>query len=98
MSAYQPEGILFFRGRDDVIGFMNDFGSHWDGYRVDIAEVGAVDHETVLVSGRQIGRGLSSGLEISEPVYVAVRIRDGRIAGTYWHVKRDQALAAAGLG
>lgn len=97
MSAYQPEGQLAFRGRKDVIAFMNEFGSHWDPYWVEVDEVSAVNDDVVLVSGRQIGTGRSSGLKISEPVFVAIRLREGLICGHFWHVDRNEALAAAGL-
>ncbi len=97
MSAYQPEGVLAFRGREEVVDFMNEFGSHWDPYLVEVEEVREVGRDLVLVSGRQIGTGRTSGLEISEPLHVAIRLRDGRIAAHHWHVEREKALSAAGL-
>ena len=57
----------------------------------------ALEEDLVLVYGRQVGVGRTSGLEISEPVFVAIRLRDGMISGHHWHVDRDQALAGAGL-
>jgi ketosteroid isomerase-like protein len=97
MSAYQPEGVLAFNGRPDVIRFMNEFGSDWESYRVDVEDVRALSDEVVLVSGRQIGKGRASGVEISEPLYVAILMRDGRIAAHHWHVERAAALARLGL-
>jgi ketosteroid isomerase-like protein len=97
MSGYLPEGVLVFCGRKDVIGFMVEFGSQWEGYRVEVDDVSAVDDDVVLVSGRQIGKGRSSGLEISESMFVAIRLSGGRIAAHHWHIARDHALAAAGL-
>ena len=75
------------------------FPSHAEefGYEGDILVDYAVNDDVVLVSGRQIGTGRSSGLKISEPLFVAIRLREGLICGHFWHVDRNEALAAAGL-
>jgi len=97
MSAYLPEGVTSFVGRERVIRFMIEFGSQWENYRVEADEVRPVSDDAVLVAGRQVGAGASSGLEISEPVFIVMRLRDDEITGQYWHVDRNKALEAAGL-
>ena len=97
MSAYQPEGQLTFVGREQVVRFMVEFGSHWENYRVEADEVEPLGDDAVLVAGRQIGTGVTSGLEISEPVFIVLRLHGDQIAGQYWHVDREKALEAARL-
>ncbi|CAN5527838.1 hypothetical protein BH20ACT15_BH20ACT15_03240 [soil metagenome] len=95
MSAYLPEGVVRFEGRRQVIGFMADFVSQWESYRVEPDAVEALDDGLVLVSGRQVGMGRGSGLEISEPVFIVNQVRDGKVIGTHWHVDREKALEGA---
>jgi ketosteroid isomerase-like protein len=96
MSAYLPEGVKYVSGRTQVIRFMIEFGAQWENYRVEPEQFEALDG-AVLVSGRQVGTGASSGLEVSEPVFIVLRFRDREITGQHWHVERSQALDAAGL-
>lgn len=97
MSAYLPEGVLVFAGRADVVGFMAEFSAQWQTYRVEVDEVSGLDADTVLVAGRQLGAGATSGLEIAEPVFVVIRLRGEQISGQYWHVDLSKALEAAGI-
>jgi ketosteroid isomerase-like protein len=97
MSGYMPEGVVRFEGRHEVIGYMVEFESQWESYRVEPEAVEALDGGVVLVSGRQIGVGTASGLEISEPVFIVNQVRDGKVIGTHWHVDREKALENAGL-
>lgn len=97
MSAYLPEGVTFFAGRERVVRFMVEFASQWENYRVEADEVAPVGDDAVLVAGRQIGSGAASGLEISEPVFIVIRWKGDQITGHHWHVDRSKALEAAGL-
>jgi hypothetical protein len=51
----------------------------------------------VLVTGRQYGKGRSSGIETEMTFFAAWTFRDGLVARLRWDSDREQALEAAGL-
>ena len=97
LSGYMPEGVVTYEGRDDVRRYLADFSSMWMTYRVEVESVTSPSDSVVLISGRQVGIGSVSGLEIAEPVHVVNRLRAVEIAESHWHVDREEALRAAGL-
>jgi len=98
MSAYMPGGSELHRGRDDVLAYLADFTSQWRNYHVDVEELSELPGGDVILSGRQTGIGGTSGVEIDETVHIVLRFRGEEVAGSYWHVRREGALQAAGLG
>ena len=98
MSAYTPgQGVVTTRGRDRVLEYVAEFASQWDPYRVEVDEVVSLGDDTVLVSGRQIGVGRGSGIEVSDVAFVVNRLHDGQVAAVHWRIDRDEALEAVGL-
>lgn len=47
--------------------------------------------------GRQLGIGRSSGVEVTQSLYIVFRFADERLTEMHWHMSREGALEAAGL-
>ncbi len=98
MSAYTPaQGVVTTCGRDQVLEYVSEFATQWDPYRVEVDEVVSLGDDTVLVSGRQIGIGRGSGIEVSDVAFVVNRLRNGQIVAVHWRLDRNEALEAVGL-
>jgi ketosteroid isomerase-like protein len=97
-TGYVPEGVLTFRGRERFLRWLGEFFSQWRDYRVEAEELTELGDDAILIAGRQIGTGASSGVEITEPVFIVLVFREGKIVGNHWHVDRGEALMAAGFG
>lgn len=98
MSAYTPgQGVVTTHGRDRVLEYVSEFAAQWDPYRVEVEQVVSLGDDTVLVSGRQIGIGRGSGIEVSDAAFVVNRLHDGQVVAVHWRIDRDEALEAVGL-
>ena len=97
MTAYMPEGEVQLSGREAVLAYLRDFARQWADYRVIAEELTWLSEDTVLLAGTQVGIGRGSGVEISEPLFVVTKLRDGRITASHWHVDRARVLELAGL-
>jgi ketosteroid isomerase-like protein len=97
MTAYMPEGVARYRGREAILAYLREFTDQWRHYRVETEAIDQTPDGVVVVSGRQLGTGRMSGIEIADPVHVAHVLRGDEIVGWHWHVEREKALEAAGV-
>jgi ketosteroid isomerase-like protein len=79
---------------------MRGWLAAWDEWHLKATEYRELDEERILVFGRGVGRGRTSGLEIGQLVTDGANlfeVHDGKVTRlvTYWD--RDDALADLGL-
>jgi uncharacterized protein len=84
-------------GMDGLRHMLADRDEIWDDFRTEPDEF--VDGgDRVVVTGRWIGRGRGSGIEVEQPTVHVFTLRDGRVVR--WelgHTSRREALEAVGL-
>lgn len=97
-SGAQPEGQAEAVGIDGVTGFMRRFLTQWDLYRVKVAALEDLGGGRFLGTGTQHGKGSGSGMDITAPVHVAVRMKGGKIEVLHLFLARDEALEALEVG
>ena len=85
-----------YSGRDAVIEASRHYWGTWDDYRVVVEELIEAGSSVVVV-GREIGRGKGSGVPIQRQVAQLWTLHRGRIIR--WEIFPDKAAAleAAGL-
>jgi ketosteroid isomerase-like protein len=85
-------------GRDALSADWRDWLGAWDDYRFVPEEILEGTEETVVVFGRESGRGKDSGIEVRSRRTIAVyELRDGKIVHFKAYLDRAEALQAAGL-
>ena len=92
----EVEGNAYFRGHSGVRDWWEALLAIFPDFRVEVTEVRDFG-DRVIVAARLHGHGLDSGVPIDEKLWMAGRVRDGRV--TWWHnfVSEAEALEAAGL-
>jgi ketosteroid isomerase-like protein len=92
----EVEGDAYFRGHSGVREWWEALLAVFPDFRVEVLEVRDFG-DRVIVGVRVHGHGLDSGVPIDEKLWMASRVRDGRV--TWWRnfVSEGEALEAAGL-
>jgi ketosteroid isomerase-like protein len=94
-SATQPEGQIEAAGIAGLAQFMQRFLLDWDPYSVELHGLDDLGGGRFVASATQHGVGKSSGMDLTAPVHIAIRMRDGRIAQLEFFLhSREDALAA----
>jgi ketosteroid isomerase-like protein len=79
---------------------LDDFGAatreSWNWVRIEPEEIRELDSELALVAGELRGEGRATGAETHAPVWVLVRLREGRVAEIRTFLSEDDAMEAAG--
>ena len=86
-----------FRGREQLLQAVADWlatVSHW---RIEVEDLIEGSQGRVLLVGRVVARGRSSGAPIHQPIFTAVTVRSGKIARIDDHTEKAKALEAAWL-
>jgi ketosteroid isomerase-like protein len=90
-------GVESVRGREAMRRFLTrDLFDGFDQFRAEpfsFEDLG----DFVLVMGRYIGRGESSGIEMDQRVATLYELRDGKTVTMRDYATREEALKAAGL-
>jgi ketosteroid isomerase-like protein len=107
LRLYAPDHVLTtdwgtgdqrtYRGLEGFRQALEDTAEAWDDFRNDVEEVVDAGDDVVVAMLRASGRGRASGTPVSRRVGVLIRLREGRIVSTDYHVTPEDALAAAGL-
>jgi ketosteroid isomerase-like protein len=84
------------RGHDAYREFVADWLESWDTYRLEVADF-TQNGDRVLVDLIQSGRGRGSGVEVSEPLFNVLTMREGEVSRFEIYPSRDDAVRAAGL-
>ena len=95
-----PTGVSIgkevYRGHDEVQKGFALWRDAWETYRFEPTEF--LDHgDHVVVSGRNIGRGRGSGVEVNVETFSVLTLRNGKIIRMRNFDDRAAALEAAGL-
>jgi ketosteroid isomerase-like protein len=77
-----------------------EFLNAWEGHRVEADEYRELDAERVLVLGRFVAQGKTSGLDLQQTRTAGANVfhvRDGKVTRLVIYFDRDRALADLGL-
>jgi ketosteroid isomerase-like protein len=91
-----PEGELVFRGRDgmdELIALLRETWREWRFEPEEFLDAG----DQVVVLGRIVGQGDSSGAPVEFETTHVVSVREGRATSIQIYRKRSEALAVTGL-
>ena len=91
----QLEGTSY-RGPEGLRRFWADLNADWEDLRLPIGEARALG-DRVLVIGRLIARGRTSGVELDVPIGQLWELRDGLVVRMKAFSDPDEALRAAGF-
>jgi ketosteroid isomerase-like protein len=99
VETFMPDSreAVTLQGLDQFEGFVRDWLTQWQEYRVTGEDFREVEADKVLVSGRQIATGHRSGVGVESPAFAVWTFRGGRVVKLTLHYDRADALAAAGV-
>ena len=86
-----------YRGREQVIGFLESFFEAWDELHWDVQEIIDVDSEHVLVVNKVRMRGRASGAVVQAVGNQVWTVRNGKLERVKVYQSKSEALEAAGL-
>ena len=92
--VFSPET---FRGREQLLRAVADWLETVSDWRVAVEQLIDGSWDRVLMIGRVVARGKGSGTPVHEPIFVAVTVRNRKIARIEDHTERAKALKAVGL-
>ncbi len=85
-----------YRGREGAEAVRATVSDTWEDFRIvgdDFRDLG----DTVLVFGRQEGRGRGSSVPVDAPIGMVFDFREGKISRCRSYLDHGEALKAAGL-
>ena len=85
-----------YRGHDGVRAFFVDWVGAFEDWGYEALELMDAG-DAVVAQLRQWGRGKGSGAEVEIKIWQVWTIRDGEVVRSSHHLRREQALEAAGL-
>ncbi len=83
-------------GTDGVFQFFRDMSESWAEWGFEVERARDLGHH-VLITGRQVGRGRASGIEVDSPRACVVALRDGAVTELRYFAEPADALEAVGL-
>jgi uncharacterized protein len=86
-----------WHGPEGVQGALATWQGAWQDFRYEIQELIDCDGDKVLLAALQTGRGLVSGVSVSEENFCVFTLQGGRIVRQEMFRHRPEALEAAGL-
>ena len=96
IPSYYPDERPVFQGRDGLVRYvawLRDSWSAWRPWPERFFDAG----DRVVVFGRIVAKGRSSGVPIEFPNALVVTIRNGRMTSMQVYPDRPEALKAVGL-
>jgi 2-(1,2-epoxy-1,2-dihydrophenyl)acetyl-CoA isomerase len=91
-------GVEAVSGRDPVLRFgFEEIPDAIQDARVEVEELSDLGEGRVLLVGRYLGRGKSSGIDVDVRIASIHRLRAGMIVSVRDYASREEALEAAGL-
>ena len=85
-----------FHGPEGVVRSLAEWLEPWEEHTIEAEEFTEVGDEVLAVI-HLVGRGVGSGMEIDQRFFQVYAVRDGRVIRMVEFIRRDEALAAAGL-
>ena len=95
-----PEGLPgggVRRGVVDIRRFFDELLSIGDDWRAEVDSIEAVGSDRVLMRGRSVLTGKSSGMHLEDPLFQLFEIEGGRVRRVLTFRSEEEALRAAGL-
>ena len=92
-----PEDGTTYRGRDGVRQRLEEWLESFGEYRYEVQRILDCGGDDVLVVGREVGTGATSGAEVRAVDYELLTIRNGLIVRIREFYDEGNALEAAGL-
>jgi ketosteroid isomerase-like protein len=86
-----------FRGREAMLRAATDFLHAVDDWKIDVDEIVDAGDDQVFLAERVSARGKGSGAPFEQHLFVALRVRHGKIAQIHDYAERAEALKAVGL-
>ena len=86
-----------FRGRDELLRAAADWIETVGDWRVEVEELIDGAEDRVLAILRVVARGRGSGAPAGQRAFVAVTVRNGKVARMDDNTERAEGLEAAGL-
>jgi ketosteroid isomerase-like protein len=86
-----------FQGREAILRVATDFLHSVDDWKIDVDEIVDAGDDEVFLAERVSGRGKGSGTPFEQHLFVALRVRHGKVAQIYDYTERAEALKAVGL-
>jgi ketosteroid isomerase-like protein len=83
------------RGAEGIRQFFSDLDEPWESFRVDVEEYREIGEQVVCVT-RLRAKGRGSGVELDQPVAMALWFRDGKLARAQSFLDLEAAVEAAG--
>jgi ketosteroid isomerase-like protein len=84
------------QGREQVLQYVRSWSEAFDRWQWESSQLVDVE-DYVVVSGRVVGRGRGSGVEVSSNDAWVLRFRDGQVIECREYATRADALEAVGL-
>ena len=107
LRVYAPDHVLIenwgmgdqrsYRGREGFRQALEDNAELFDDFRNEVEEIVDAGDGVVVVIIRASGRGRASGTPVEMRPGALIRLRDGQIVSTEYHLTAKAALEAAGL-
>src|SRR5437588_2145784 len=86
-----------YRGREDVLAFLQAWADTWQDWHFDVDEVCAAGGEQAFAAIHEWGIGAGSGANVDQHRYFALTLRGGRAVRVHMFSERSDALKAVGL-
>ena len=93
---YTGEGISY-RGLDGFLEFWTDWLEPWESFSIETEEFLDAGDKVVQVA-RQTGRTGAGSAPVDSQGAAVMTFRDGRMTRIEFHLDRERAMKAAGLG
>ena len=90
----QPEGSFETTGPEGIAGWMREFLSMWDNYRIELQDLEQPAPGRFLAFGTQVGTGRISGVEVKHPAFIVLALSEGLITRFELFFERESALEA----
>jgi ketosteroid isomerase-like protein len=97
VEVIMPHPGMSVSGREQMGAAMRDFRGMWEEYEFEIEEIRALDDERVLALFTERVKGAASGISQEARPGVVCTVRADRIVRFEAHLRREDALRAAGL-
>jgi ketosteroid isomerase-like protein len=94
--SFFPEGRVY-HGHTGIREAFRIWLGAWQDYRLEWDEILDTGDQTVVVIGRELGRGKGSGVDVTRDVFAVWTMSEGKAIRIEFHPEREAALEAAGL-
>jgi ketosteroid isomerase-like protein len=84
-----------YRGHEGFLQWANQWEEAWEEFRLEIERIDLVGERYVVVTVRQFGRGVGSGVEVEMRIAQLWEALEDKVTRLHYCPDRETALAAA---